>query len=296
MPALALQQLAALSNGCRAAGIQFGVGFTPFELHRDYSAEARGLLQRKVAQLDAIGIDLFCVLFDDMRGGEDLAQLQARVVGDITDVSSAKAFKVCPTLYSDDPILERVFGPMPRDYLSDLGALLDARIDVYWTGQKVCSASYSDAHLTEVAERLGRRPCIWDNSIANDGKVRCAHLYLDPPRNGWRVNPQLIAGISINPMNQPQLSRLPLRAFAASIAGVAQNFGALAAEVFGKELAARLAADVELFQTTGVASLKEENRHALREVYRAFEPSPPAAEIAAWLAGEFAFDPACLTD
>jgi hyaluronoglucosaminidase len=297
MPAEPFERLALLAGSMRAQGIKFGVGFTPFEVHRDYTAKARSALKEKVAQLDEIGIDIFCILFDDMRGGTDLAERQARLVDDIATSSSAGHFRVCPTLYSDDPILPKVFGPTPENYLEDLGRLLDPGIDIFWTGQKVCSSAYPDAHLAHVTERLGRKPFIWDNSIANDGKVRCSHLYLSPTLSGWSVNPSLVSGVAINPMNQPFLSALPLRAFGALFAQqAAPDFYALAAALCGKQMAVRLDADLQDFQRRGIAALAAAELNSRIEEYELFGADTCAREITAWLRGEYQFDPTCLTE
>ena len=143
-PPQEIEQLASLSAGIRGNGLRFGVGLTPYEIHLDYGAAARNALERKVAQLDQVGIDMLCILFDDMRGDvASLSEIQARVIADITEWSSAKSFVVCPTYYSDDPVLERVFGQAPPKYLQDFGRRLDPAIDVFWTGERICSAGYS---------------------------------------------------------------------------------------------------------------------------------------------------------
>ena len=299
MPAEELRQLSLLAGECRQSGLRFGVGLTPYEVHLDYCAEARRALQDKVMQLNAAGVDLLCVLFDDMRGGSRLAEQQARIVADITGWSSAKAFVVCPTYYSDDPVLEQVFGPAPLNYLQDLGRGLDPAVDVFWTGPQVCSTAYPDRHLATVADRLGRKPVIWDNHVANDGKSRCLHLYLDPWANGWSLTASLTAGLAINPMNPPALSRLPLAlcgAMFGNAAGAAEvaSFESQVRSMCGTELGSEILRDLDLFQNRGLAAIDPSLRSALVDKYRGFEPVSYAREIAAWLRGEFAFDPNCL--
>jgi hyaluronoglucosaminidase len=300
LPTEELTQLMTLAAWCRANGVRFGIGLTPYELHLDYSPDAKAALQRKIAQLDRIGIDILCILFDDMRGGPRLAELQARVVADITGWSAATAFIVCPTYYSDDPVLGQVFGPVPKNYLQDLGHNLDPAVDVFWTGKKVCSLGYPDPHLEEVAGRLGRKPFIWDNSLANDGKARCSHLYLDPWSNGWSLNTQLLAGLAINPMNQPHLSRIPLTAIASWLADPAIRQVNITLEsqvrsVCGSVLGAEIFGDLDLFQNQGLSELDDRARELLIDKYRRFESDGCAREIGDWLRGEYNFDPHCLT-
>jgi len=76
IPPETLQQLSQLSARCRQRGIAFGIGLTPFEIYLDYDASAQAALRSKVSQISQIGVDVLCILFDDMRGDVDgLAEL-----------------------------------------------------------------------------------------------------------------------------------------------------------------------------------------------------------------------------
>src|SRR5690606_15582159 len=123
--------------------------------------------------------DILCLLFDDMRGDiPHIARIQADLTRRATELSSASKVMLCPTYYSDDPVLEKVFGPRPQDYWPSLKREIDPEVDIFWTGPRVCSDSYPLAHLDEIAERLGRQPVLWDNYPVNDGAVKSRHLHL----------------------------------------------------------------------------------------------------------------------
>src|ERR1700722_5473391 len=226
IPPETLQQLSQLSARCRQRGIAFGIGLTPFEIYLDYDASAQAALRSKVSQISQIGVDVLCILFDDMRGDVDgLAEIQARVIADICNWSSAGSFIVCPTYYSYDQRLAREFGSPPKDYLRDLGRIVDPRIDFFWTGEKIISDGYSALHLADVASDIGRKPFIWDNFIANDSRTRTNFLFLDPAAGAWFLPADQAAGVAFNPMNQPQLSRMALRGFQNILAnGPGQSF------------------------------------------------------------------------
>ena len=116
---------------------------------------------------------------DDVRGDiPDLAAQQAAVVDWAAARTSAGRVFVCPTYFSDDPLLDRLFGARPARYLEHLGAALDRRIRVYWTGAEICAKAIEPTHIEGVAERLGRAPVIWDNAAANDSPVMARHLTL----------------------------------------------------------------------------------------------------------------------
>ncbi|MEM9684412.1 MAG: beta-N-acetylglucosaminidase domain-containing protein, partial [Pseudomonadota bacterium] len=142
-PAETVAKTSALSRAYRDMGLSFGLGFSPFELHLDPQPEDAAALRAKVAQLNEADPDILCIQFDDMRGAApDLADQQMATIDEICSASTASRFIACPTYYSFDPALERVFGAMPENYLTDLGRLLDPAIDVFWTGPEVCSRRY----------------------------------------------------------------------------------------------------------------------------------------------------------
>jgi hyaluronoglucosaminidase len=257
MPAESLRHLAELKGRCRDSGISFGIGLTPFEIYLNYDSSAQSALRSKVRQINEIGANMLCILFDDMRGDVDgLAGLQAKVISDVCAWSTAESFIACPTYYSYDPRLAREFGPPPKAYLRDLGRIVDARIDFFWTGEKVISDGYSAAHLWEVAADIGRLPFIWDNHISNDSRVRTNHLFLDPSAGSWSLPADRVAGLAINPMNQPYLSRIALCAYRhllaqanpapASESGRRQVLSEICRNLCGQPFAQRLLADLVL--------------------------------------------------
>jgi hyaluronoglucosaminidase len=297
LPAGTLEQLAALGSRCRGRGVDFGIGLTPFEIYLNYDAAARAELRSKVLQINESGANTLCILFDDMRGDVDgLAELQARAIGDICGWSDADHFIVCPTYYSYDQRLAKEFGPPPKTYLKDFGRLIDPGIDFFWTGERVISHGYTAEHLAEVASDIRRKPFIWDNHSSNDSKIRTNHLYLDP--GDWNLAAEHAAGLAVNPMNQAHLSRIALAGYRHLLTtgpGLEQAFPAICRELCGVSLGERVAQDAALFEARGLDTLEPAARSRLLEAYEGESASPYAAEIAAWLRGEYVFDPQCLT-
>jgi len=67
----------------REAGVQFGIGFTPFGTQSQYGADERRALTEKIARLDALDLDIFCLLSDDVPGvPSDLAERQVAIIHD----------------------------------------------------------------------------------------------------------------------------------------------------------------------------------------------------------------------
>ncbi len=171
--------LARFASDCRRAGMRFGIGLSPFELHLQSGPGWQAALAAKFAHIDALPLDDLYVLFDDMRGDlPGLAERQAAIVHFAAERSQASRLVCCPSYYSDDPVLDKAFGMRPAHYLETLGRLLDPSIELMWTGEEVCAREFSPAHLAEVAGRMRCKPFLWDNYPVNDGPRMAQHLHL----------------------------------------------------------------------------------------------------------------------
>ncbi len=287
-----LGELKVLAGRCADLGVRFGVGLSPFEIYRAFDAAAQADLTRKLAELDAVGVVDLAILFDDMRGDlPGLARAQVEILHWIAGRTRAKRLILCPTYYSDDPLLDRAFGQRPEAYLDDLGRALDPAIDVFWTGEEVCSRAYGVRGLERLTAILRRKPMIWDNYPVNDGPVMSQSLHL----RAFTGRPAAMAGAigahAVNPASQPVLSRIPALTLAESYAnGEAYDYGAAfqraATEVLGPELAAVVQSHLSLLQDSGRDRLGETARR-LRDRYQAFDHDG-AREIVDWLDGAWA--------
>jgi hypothetical protein len=292
-PATEMARIAEFAAACRAAGVTFGIGLSPFELHFDFTPETKTDLTRKLAALGVAGCEWVAILFDDMRGDlSDLAARQAEIVDFAAERTRAQRLIVCPSYYTDDPVLDRVFGQRPANYLRDLGAALDPAIDLMWTGEEVCSRAFSPGHLARVGEEMGRKPFLWDNYPVNDGPRMSRHLHLRAFTGRPGAIAPHISGHAVNPASQATLSAIPMLTLAESYAaGDAYAYGRAFAEaaraVCGPDLAARLAADLVVLEDAGLGDLSEERRLRLRERYAAFD-HPAAREVIGWLDGAYA--------
>ncbi len=295
-----LDNLQILSGHAQNAGLDFGIGLSPFELYRDFSASNREVLRNKIAQINRIAPQTLCILFDDMMGDlHNLASVQLEIIDFICNVSTARAFVVCPTYYSDDPLLTRHFGTQPTHYLEDLGKGLDPAIEIFWTGPKVISDCYPEEHLLDVAARLQRKPLLWDNYPVNDAKRLTPFLFLKAFANRDKNLRELTSGVLANPMNEAYLSQIPLfslpRIFTEDRYDPEQVFLAACDALCGPQLSHAIKEDSDSFQNGGLDILTQQEKTAFTRKYATFAPHPVAMEVLAWLAGEYEFDPACLT-
>ncbi|MBX6365932.1 MAG: beta-N-acetylglucosaminidase domain-containing protein [Gemmatimonadetes bacterium] len=290
-PAEAASRLAALASRCRELGVRFGVGLSPYEIYLGFDAAARAALARKLAFLDAIGVDDLALLFDDMRGDTpDLAERQLEVVAWVAARTAASRLIVCPSYYSDDPVLDRVFGRRPEGYVERLGEGLAPGIEIFWTGEEVISREWSAGHLRRVTAQLRRKPFLWDNYPVNDGSRLSQYLHL----RGFTGRPasmaEHIAAHGINPALQPTLTRIPALTLVDSYRlgpeyQYGEAFRRAAMAVLGPELGERVCEDLLTLQDIGLDRLGEKAT-MLRERYGGVD-HPGAREIVAWLDGEY---------
>jgi hypothetical protein len=284
------EAIAAFAGFCRDRGVAFGVGLSPFEAHLDFDAAARKALEAKIRALNDLGVDQLSLLFDDMKGDvPGLADAQLAMVDIAARTSAARRLLVCPSYYSDDPVLDRVFGPRPPDYLAALGRGLDPAIGVWWTGEEVCAREIGRGHLQRVAETLRRKPTLWDNYPVNDGVRMQEHLHLRAFTGRSAANADLVDAHAINPALQARLSLGPAISLAMVYArGEAYAYGAAGLEAttlaHGPEVARRLWADLLSLQDAGRLRMTPERRASLRATYAALA-HPAADEVVAWLDG-----------
>lgn len=277
------EALAQLSVQVRAAGMRFGMALTPIGSTHPFDDAVRADLTRRIADLDAIGIDDLAILFDDLRGDlPELAARQAQVVNFCAGITRATRVYMCPTYYSDDPVLDRVFGARPADYLGDLGRMLDPAVQVYWTGEEVCSKEIGIGHLRRVADALGRRVCLWDNYPVNDGARMSRHLHLRAFTGRSAAIAPWLTGHAINPAIQAHLTcipalTLPMLYRKGDDYRYAAAFTEAAATLLGSELADLLQRDLLKFQDVGQDRLSVDISD--------YPAHPATQEVVGWLAG-----------
>jgi hyaluronoglucosaminidase len=282
--------LAKLAAHCRDVGVRFGLGISPFEIFESWDDASREALAAKLAFADELGVRDLAILFDDMRGDlPGLAETQARIVDFAAGRTGADRVIVCPSYYTDDPVLDRVFGPRPEGYVEELGRLLDPKLEIFWTGEEVVTREFSAAHLERVTEQLRRKPFLWDNYPVNDGQRMSQYLHL----RGFTGRPpemaDHVAAHGVNPALQAVLTRIPMLTLAERYRGGGYQYGEAtrraAVEVLGEALGQTLYEDVLFLQDLGLDRLGEREA-MLRERYAGQDHSG-AREIIAWMDGAY---------
>jgi hypothetical protein len=183
---------------------------------------------------------------------------------------------------------------MPDNYWPDLGRELPSGVDIFWTGNSVCAESVSVADVRVVEGQLGRPVLLWDNYPVNDGAVRSNSLYLEALPNREAGLRDCLTGHLCNPMNQGMLS-LPALLGLADLYGDGERARGWVQEKLGAATWRQLQEDREEFLHQGLSGMGTTRCAELADCYQGL-PGPAAAEVVAWLNGEYTWDPACLTD
>lgn len=292
-PEVQRRELTAFGEHCRANDMRFGVGLSPTGLQAGLDDQALAAFHRRLREINELGADDLVLLFDDLAGDDPdgLASRQIELAHRAADATTATRIFLCPTYYSDDPLLDQLFGPRPQHYLAELGRGLDRGVRVYWAGEEICPAEITLGELRPVTEQLRRRPVLWDNYPVNDGAVMGQHLHL----RGFTGRPSSLAnavtGHAINPALQAWLSCIPALTLPASYRAHASYRYARAQReaaetVLGPELGARVMADLSLLVDRGRDRLTDDERDELRARYTAYD-HPAAREVVDWLAGAY---------
>lgn len=292
-----LRFLKNLSALFRQNGIQFGVALSPFGLGKSLEKPDEKILLEKLHFLTSAGIDILGVFFDDMPSHENLAEVQARVIEVIRHHYKGQIV-FCPSYYTYDPILEKVFGKMPLNYLEDIARLIPSDISMAWTGPKVISPEIPREHIAGVEKLLKRKPFMWENLFANDGPKNCKFLKLRPFDGREEKLDDLTEAWGFNMMNQPELSKIT---FLASVKVLRDH---LSPDVAFKESLRMLCTDElaefisihrKTFLERGLDQLTPDEKEDFLRTLQSF-PDKAAREIEEWLKGAYIVGSECLTD
>jgi hypothetical protein len=203
----------------------------------------------------------------------------------------------CPSYYSDDKILDRVFGERPTGYLEKLAQDLEPSISVIWTGPEVISKEISLDHLKRVESILKRKPFLWENLFANDGPRNCKFLKIKAYHGRERGLLNSVSGIGLNLMNQPYLSQISYMATSYTLKGERPEMALhKALEYFcAGELQIFLKSHIEQFSSQGLDQMSSEEKgmyiQKLSEI-----TSPFSTDLIDWLEGKYLVGSECLTD
>lgn len=292
-----LTELSVLRDAYQSKNLKFGVALSPFGLGSHISKQDWEHLREKFSVLSNLKINYVGLFFDDMPSTDDLLKIQTQVV-QVALEYFPEGLIFCPSYYTFDPILDKVFGQRPLGYVEGLKEAISDDVEICWTGPKVISEEISEAHLREVEALLGRKAFIWENLFANDGPRNCKFLKLKYFQGRDGSLGTLTSGIGFNLMNQPFLSQI---LYLSSLWVMTKNlspeesFKQSCVELCSPKLADFLLTHRVLFLEQGLDKISDEEKAYLLSELK-LDTSPVAEEVKAWLLGEYLVGPECLTD
>lgn len=206
-PANEAQNIKELVNACNRNRVDFVWAIHP-GVDIKWNEEDYTILVNKFEMMYELGVRSFAIFFDDITGEgtnptkqtELLNRLNKDFVKMKGDVSS---LIVCPTDYS-----KLWANPTPQGSLAIYGNTLDPSVEVFWTGDVVCSDLTKET-LDWVNSRIKRPAFYWWNYPVTD-YVR--HIIMQGPVYGLEttLTKNDLSGLVSNPMEHGEASKLAL--------------------------------------------------------------------------------------
>ena len=218
------QELVRLVRAARRHKTDFVYGFHPGKGLRFIDDKPIRTLLAKAARFYDAGVRTFAILFDDIpsrlehredqkRFGGSLAKAEAlwikRILEHQPALWSEAEWWLCPSYYSEDPLLARMFGSFEPSFLETLASYLPEQIACLWTGPRVVSKKITLAHVRKISKRINHRLILWDNYPVNDLSMS-GEMHLGPLTGRDARLPEIVHGYLNNPLLQESLSFIPL--------------------------------------------------------------------------------------
>ncbi|HEY6227251.1 MAG TPA: beta-N-acetylglucosaminidase domain-containing protein [Verrucomicrobiae bacterium] len=217
-----LDSLRELIGSAIALGIEFTYALSPgLDITYSLPTDLRAI-EARFEKMLGLGVKSFALLFDDIpdrmrpddaRAFQSVAEAQSHVTNHIyfwlRERHAANRFYFCPTPYCGRMAEHGLGGAR---YLETIGAQLQPKIQIFWTGPEIISEELPVAHIRKIGSLLRRKPVIWDNLHANDYDGR--RFFVGPYSGRSRELRDEVAGILINPNCELPLNYVPIRTFA----------------------------------------------------------------------------------
>ena len=210
-PEEALREFRELVEHGARHGVQMGFALSPgLSIH--YSApDDRRAVCAKLAGFRELGARFFTLALDDVpselahaddrRAFPSLAAAHLTLTAELQEALGGDCtLWLVPTDY---------LGVGGTDYLEELGAGLDAEVEVGWTGRTVLTPTITADEARSRAEALRRPLLLWDNTPAADGPMRNM-LHLTPYLGRPPALAPHLSGALLNPMQHARASGVTL--------------------------------------------------------------------------------------
>lgn len=292
-----------MSNKCDELNLEFGVGISPLSITKEKDKLFYLLVNKIDWLLENTNTKIIAILFDDISlYTDEEGKKQNEIIKDVhtylLDKNRSVRLIFCPTYYTFDPILDKVFGQRPMHYYEDIVRNLDKSIEIFWTGNRVLSKSITKADIEKANNLWGRKVTIWDNYPVNDGKFISKHIYTRPFKNRSDLD-GIVLSHAVNPMLECKLNEVSLESLLSCYKGLDEG-------TIEKNRIKRLRnllpncyekiSDIlDILNDEGIEALSDEMINRLKNEVLS-DKTKAAIEIHDFLNGVYKFDEACLTD
>ena len=317
-PLVQIDEMRGLSELAQQCDVGFSVGFSPvglFELWVEDVDAAKNALGIKCKEFALLGLSSLGLFFDDMPASDArIAAVQVDICLFIQNLMPELKIYLCPSYYSYDPVLPELFGAMPPSYWQDLGDGLPKTVELFWTGDKVISASYPESSLKAISDIFNRRLTIWDNSCVNDGRLTSNVLPFHTCASLTDIHNNChVSSFWLNPSNAFSLTLIVI--LSALREGASGERMSAVLKLLPETLAAFIDVNHSLLAEVGLSSLSDAEIKRLSMELNTIEESinsynisglhcevnvkylvdAVVSDVQFWLEGGFQFAPDCLT-
>lgn len=196
-----------LVEACRRNRVNFVWAIHPGQDIR-WDEEDYNNLLRKFEYMYSLGVRAFAIHFDDISGAGANPIHQIALLNRLNEEFVATQGDIAPLIVCPTDYTRLWANPTPNGSLVQYGNMLHPSIDIFWTGDAVCS-DLTEETVAWVGERVQRPILFWWNYPVTD-YVR--HILLQAPVYGLSptMNVDKVRGIVSNPMEHGEASKLAL--------------------------------------------------------------------------------------
>ena len=210
-PANEAENIRELVEVCRGNRVQFVWAIHPGQDIRWDEDDYHKLLA-KFEFMYNLGVRAFAIHFDDISGEGANPHYQIPLLNRLNEEFVSKHGDIAPLIVCPTDYTRLWANPTPRGSLVVYGNTLHPSVDIFWTGDAVCS-DLTEETVEWVSERVKRPILFWWNYPVTD-YVR--HILLQAPVYGLSsaMDAGKVRGIVSNPMEHAEASKLALNSVA----------------------------------------------------------------------------------
>lgn len=206
-PAEEAEEIRELVEACKRNRVHFVWAIHPGKDIKWEESDIQNLI-KKFDAMYQLGVRAFAVHFDDIEGAGTNPYYQTELMNILNDdfvkvKGDVEPLIVCPTEYT------RLWAnPTERGSLIIYGNELDSSVDVFWTGDAVCS-NMTESTMEWISSRIKRPALFWWNFPVTD---YARHIVMQGPVYGLAstMDATKARGIVSNPMEHGEASKLSL--------------------------------------------------------------------------------------